>query len=391
MTRHSLQQSLHEHLACWGLSRFTADHEYDAWQKQQLSFEDLSRLATHVERKRSGDPRDEIAFYDLTAQPVILPILYSQRYDYYEAVGLRIANRIGEAMRILDFGCGVGVLTTFYARHFPDRTFVGLDRSSSSIAVARQKASELGLPNARFECVEVDIAPRSEPYDLILSTHALVQHEQDCGIPSESWRTFARAYDTALQASFERRTGIGARLDWLNSVLDDQGRMILFEKTRQLARRVPFQRALAGRGLHLVEQPEPVQYRVVEEITDDGPLYHVRKGHVALSEWDESPEPDEGAPFDPAVLDLPPIDAAVPLYENHQPSAQAVWERLTARTVAKETTRREPDGRQLHVELGLSEGSVYLYCANTFDQRQLVIVERDRAGMLDAYYREIVS
>lgn len=386
-----LRTALREHLATWGLKRFTSDHEYDAWQRQQLSREDVRRLAAHVERKRSGDPREDIAFYDLTAQPAILPILYSQRYDYYEAVGPRIAGRIGGATHILDFGCGVGVLTTFYASHFPDRAFVGLDRSSESIAAAREKARELGLTNVRFECVDVDVESLAEPYDLLLSTQALVQNEQDPGIPSESWRTFSRAHDAARQVSFERRTGIGMRLDRLTSVLGGRGRMILVEKTRQLARRVPFQRALAGRGLCLVEPPEPIRYRIVEDITDDGPLYHVQKGQVVPSEWDESPDPDEGPPFDPTALDLPPADAAVPLYENHQPSAQRVWERLHARTVTTETTRREPDGRQLHVELGRSEEGVYLYCANTFDQRQLVIVESARAEMLETYYREIIG
>ena len=56
--------------------------------------------------------------------------------------------------------------------------------------------------------------------------------------------------------------------------------MIVFEKTRQLSRRVPFQRALAGRGLRLVEAPEPIRYQLVEEVSDDGPLYFMRK------EWD---------------------------------------------------------------------------------------------------------
>lgn len=386
-----LRTALQEHLARWGLKRFRSDHEYDVWQRQQLSREDLGRLAAHVEQKRHGSTREEVAFYDLTAEPAILPVLYSQRYDYYEAVGLRIAGHVGDATRILDFGCGVGVLTTFYARLFPDRTFVGLDRSGASVAAAQAKAEELGLVNVRFECVGENVESLPEPYDLVVSSHALVQHEQDPGIPSENWRTFARAHDAAQQARFERRTGIGMRLDLLNSVLDGQGRMILFEKTRQLARRVPFQRALAGRGLHLVKPPEPIRYQEVEDITDDGPLYHVQKGQASLSEWNESPEPDDSTPFDPAMLHLPPTDLDAPLYENHHPSAQTVWERLHARTVTQETTRREPDGRQLHVELGLSEGLVYLYCANTFDQRQLVIVESTRAGMLDVYYREIIG
>jgi hypothetical protein len=34
---------------------------------------------------------------------------------------------------------------------------------------------------------------------------------------------------------------------------------------------------------------------------------------------------------------------------------------------------------------------MYLYCANTFDQRQLVVVEPGRAAMIETYYREITG
>jgi len=391
MTHHSLQQLLHEHLAWWGLTRFTTDREYLAWQQQQLSREDLNQLRAKAERKRSGNRSDDISFYDLTAQPVILPVLYSQRYDYYDTVGVRVVARIGSATRVLDFGCGVGILTTFYARQFPDREFIGLDRSAASLDVAQQKARELGLANVRFDCVDAEMEQLSGRYDLIVATHALLQAEQDPGIPSESWRTFMRAHDAGRQAAFEQRTGLGARLDRLSTVLDQNGRMIVCEKTRQLARRVPFQRALAERGVQLVEQPELVRYQSVEEVTDDGPLYHVEKGNAGMSAWDESPEPEDEALFNPSDPQRSPTEAGVPLYENHQPTAQAVWQRLNDRRVIQETTRQEPDGRQLHVELGTAEGFVYLYCANTFDQRQLVIVESTRAAMLDSYYQEITG
>jgi hypothetical protein len=80
-----------------------------------------------------------------------------------------------------------------------------------------------------------------------------------------------------------------------------------------------------------------------------------------------------------------------PLYENHWPSAQGVWEQLNDKTVIRQDTGEESDGRQLHVELGTAEGLRYLYCANTFDQRQLVLVEPARAGMLHTYYQEIIQ
>jgi SAM-dependent methyltransferase len=386
-----IRTAIHEHLAWWGLKRFTSDHDYFAWQRRQLSRADLTHLNRQVEAKRIGDRRDEVAFYDLTAQPAILSVIHSQRYDYYEAVGLRVASRLGDAQRVLDFGCGAGILTTFYARRFPDREFVGVDRSPASIAAARQKASELGLANVRFDRLDVESEPLPGSFSLIIATHALVQAEQDPGMPSESWRTFERARDAGRQTDFERRTGIGARIDRLSTALASHGRMVVCEKVRQLARRVPFQRALAERGFQPIESPEPIRYRLVEETLDDGPFYVLQRGSEAALAWDESPEPDEGRMFDRNAVLAASTARDEPLYENHSPSAQAAWERLKDRDVIQETTCQQPDGRQFHVELGASDGIRYLYCSNTFDQRQLVIVESARAAMLDTYYREVID
>lgn len=386
--------SLQAHLAHWGLRSFLSDADYFAWQRATLSAADLNRLNAHVERKRSGDRQDEIAFYDLTAELHILPVLYSQRHEYFTEIGCRVLPRIGAATTVLDYGCGVGILTTFYARRCPETQFVGIDRSPGSIAVAQSKATELGLTNVRFECCDVEVEALCGSYDRIIATHALVQAEQDPGMPSRDWTTFERARDERQQAAFEQRTGIDVRLDRLSEVLSPGGCMVIFEKTRQLARRVPFQRALARRGLQLVEHPEPIRYRLVEEVADDGPFFVVQKGSARPLAWNEAPEPDEGLPFNRAMLrSVPhdPQDPDIPLYENHWPSAQEAWESLADRLVQQEETRREPDGRQLHVELGSAEGLVYLYCANTFDQRQLILVEGSRKGMLDSYYREILS
>ena len=54
-------------------------------------------------------------------------------------------------------------------------------------------------------------------------------------------------------------------------------------------------------------------------------------------------------------------------------------------------TLTEPDGRQLHVELGTTSGQCYLYCANTFDQRQLVMMRMEQRRALEQYYVEILA
>ena len=391
MINNSLLQSLHSHLAWWGLRQFMLDEAYFQWQRQALSPAELTTLHWQVEQKRRGSSADEVSFYDATAHPHILPVLYSQQYDYYLAIGARVADRIGEARSILDVGCGVGILTTFYARQYPDKTVVGIDRSPASIARAQEHAKALGLTNVQFECLNLDHTVPTRSFELILATHALVQAEQDPGIPSRGWSTFERASESQHQADFERRTGIGTRLDRLSALLSAQGRMIVCEKTRQLARRIPLQRALAARDLGLIEQPELIRYRLVEETADDGPFYVLGMGESHQLHWDELPEPDEGRPFDRTKLKTGSTDPDAPLYENHWPSAQRVWEQLHNTHLLKETTRQEPDGRQLHVELGQAEEGFYLYCANTLDQRQLVLVEPARMVMLEAYYEEIAS
>jgi len=393
-TRDEIRTTLHAleaHLAWWGLRQFTSDEVYFRWQRQALSPVELATLHRLVEQKHSGTVADEAAFYDATAQPHILPVLYSQRYDYYAAIGPRVADRIGGAGSILDVGCGVGILTTFYARQYPDKTVVGIDRSPVSIARAQEQAKALNLANVQFECLDLDHRAPTHSVDLILATHALLQAEQDPGIPSRSWKTFERAGEGQQQVEFELRTGIGARLDHLRARLSAQGRMILCEKTRQLARRIPLQRALAARDLGPIEQPELIRYNLVEEIVDDGPFFVLGVEQSHERQWNELPEPDESSPFDCSKLKAESTAPDAPLYENHWPSAQRVWEQLRDMRLLKESTRHEPDGRQLHVELGQAEEGVYLYCANTFDQRQLVIVEPARRGMLESYYHEIVN
>ena len=386
-----LLQSLHSHLSGWGLRQFTSDEAYFQWQREHISSAELTALLRQAEQKRGGSSSDEVSFYDASAHPNILPFLYSQRYHYYLAIGSRVAHRIDGARSILDVGCGVGILTTFYARRHPDKTFVGIDRSSVSIARAREQAKALDLTNVQFECFDFDHTSPSCSSDLILATHALMQAEQDTGIPSRRWDSFERSGDSHQQEDFERRTGIGAKLDRVRGLLSPEGRMIVFEKTRQLARRVPLQRALAARDLGLIEQPGLIRYSLVEEMIDDGPFYVVGRGPSHRLLWDESPEPDEGPPLDRALLKTGSSDPGTPLYENHWPSAQYAWEQLRGKHLVKEITRQEPDGRQFHVELGQAEEGIYLYCANTLDQRQLVIVEPAHAAMLESYYQEITS
>ena len=481
----SLHEQLAEHLASFGLRSFSSDQDYFRWQRETVSAADLSALNRLAELKRAA-VRHDIEFYDLSSRPAILPALYSQRYDYYLAVAPLIDERIGPARTVLDVGCGPGILTTFYARRHPGVSFVGIDRSADSIRAAETAAAAHGLSNVRFHCLDLDRGPcGGDPYDLIIATHALMQAESDPGLPSESWRTFTRAHDTAAQAGFEMRTGIGPRLDRLRAALSPTGRLLLFEKTRLLGRRIAFQRALAARELRPTERPIPIRYLLVEEVTDDGPFYHLTAdGQAAGVPWDESPESSpaddvyrvvgagadavlarlpertetlrtswldthwgavdvegglsgralayvrlsrrssegvarealfvgrQGGTIEAVAHDLtrirslfedewPPAGnstqddiAALPLYEDHSPAAERFWQGLPfRRTLQSRTFDRPEEGhvQQVHMELGASSGLSYLYWANTSDHRQILLMEPERAALLEQYYEELIS
>lgn len=405
MDQSSIQKRLVEHLNHWGLRRFDSDTAYFQWQRETLGKEILADLHRLVLAKQApaAPPAAETAFYDRSADPRILPVLYSQRYDYYLALAPLLVGAIHQGVPprcVLDCGCGIGVLTTFLARQFPAAHFVGFDRSAASLAVGRDQAKALGLGNVSFEQVDLDQTPVAGSYDLVLATQALLQSEQEPGLASRSWDTFERPSDAAAQAAFEARTGLGVKLDHLRQAVTSDGRLLFFEKARQLARRVPVQRALAARGWHPLAAPLPLRYRIVEEISDDGPFYLLGRTADPAYPWSE--EPEEASPGDlPQVAQLAagtrPADSAsadpdhAPLYENHSPSAQAVWQALPAKTIAKEKTWDDPRAGLMHVELGRVGRLAYLYQANTFDQRQLVLVERERVQLLEDYWQELTA
>lgn len=92
-------------------------------------------------------------------------------HDYFRA----LADRIG-ARRILDLGCGTGILTVTLVR--PGRDVTGVDPSASMLAFARRRPG-----GDRVRWVEGDSraagAALREPADLVILTGHVAQHIAD--------------------------------------------------------------------------------------------------------------------------------------------------------------------------------------------------------------------
>ena len=470
------------HLTQWGLRRFPDEDSYYAWQRQALTGARLRLLRQAAQTRHEAEDADQ-AFYDLAASSDVLPVLYSQRYGYYNVLGPAIADALAGTRCVLDVGCGVGILTTWYATRFPDVTFVGVDRSLKSIDVARQFAQSHRLENVSFQHCEIPEHEILGSFDAIVATQAIFQSESDPGLPSRNWTTFKRDRDARRQQDLEERTGIGPRLDRLLQVLEPTGRFVLFEKAVHPGRRVLFQRALEARWCVPVAEPRLLTYSELGEPVEEGPLYVMKRGFdgpsVTLGEdvwqdpqqglyrcrgahadfvyarlskddahsetvvvkpsekdgWCETGRTGGGMGYvhlmihgtfsgllvglveaQPLMAELvrhalqhgqEPIETRlarvwpgqesgssdqVPLYENHLPVAELVWRKLPDRVVLRQQTDEEAEGRQRHIEYGRCDGNFhYLYWANTFDQRQIVIMEQERSALLETYFAESIG
>jgi tRNA G46 methylase TrmB len=479
--RQESDEILIQYLRSWGLQEFHDEASYYEWQRATLSQKDLEALQSLVQQRQGGENEEaDIKFYDLLANPPFLSVLYSQRFDYYLKIGSLISTRLVSAERVLDFGCGVGILTCFFAQQYPETQFVGTDRSCRSIEIAQCEAKKRNISNVHFRMSRDQDALLPAFFDCILSTNALLQSEREPGLPSQNWRSYARIHDLSQQEELEGRTGLKWRLDALLDVLSPAGRLMCFEKTWNLGRRIFFQRALSRRKLFLVCDPVPCSFHELGEMRIDGPLYEVsRVASRETPEWNEAPYREEGetlyrckgpiaermgrglkasqfqkmvsgkhgtigswsfrfgvweeaiawvlcktdSEFRGLILgsegegnlifqllekvkhltdsefeellqscwgnfrDFTPNDTT-PGYENHFPSAQVIYKALPQKIVQEESTFADGQGKEMHMEIGTTHMFQYLYWANTFDQRQLLLMDEKGAQILNEYYEE---
>src|SRR3954451_21985445 len=76
---------------------------------------------------------------------------------------------IGEGMRVLDLGTGLGHVSMMLAEAVgPSGEVVGLDRSAEALEVAAARAADAGLGNIRFEQGDVTTWRDDRPFDAIV-------------------------------------------------------------------------------------------------------------------------------------------------------------------------------------------------------------------------------
>jgi demethylmenaquinone methyltransferase/2-methoxy-6-polyprenyl-1,4-benzoquinol methylase len=82
-----------------------------------------------------------------------------------------LAHTPASAAKILDLGCGTGILTFALASRFPASEIVGVDMMPEYIVIARHRADLQKIKNVRLICARAEQVKLRETFDCITSSY----------------------------------------------------------------------------------------------------------------------------------------------------------------------------------------------------------------------------
>ena len=97
--------------------------------------------------------------------------------------------KLGEFNRILDAGCGPGILTCRLAQKMRNAKITGVDVSDDMIALARNRARRMELENVDFVCHDL-VKPfyDTEGFNLVYSTYVMHHLDNPSGVLKNLWQ-----------------------------------------------------------------------------------------------------------------------------------------------------------------------------------------------------------
>ena len=172
--------------------RFRLPPEHAAFLTRQAGADNLAVFAQYIPilgsveeeiirsfRQGGGVPYESFArFHEVMAEDSGQSVMSSLESHVLPLIP-GLSDRLAEGIRVLDVGCGRGLIMTRLAESFPRSSFRGLDLSEEAIGFARDEASRKKLSNMTFSAVDLsdfDETAEPEAYDWITTFDAV--HDQ---------------------------------------------------------------------------------------------------------------------------------------------------------------------------------------------------------------------
>ena len=106
-------------------------------------------------------------------------IMESLRRHTVENSAAYLLPHLWPGLRVLDFGCGPGVLSAGLAKAVAPGELYGVDRRESQVNVARAVAEALGQENAQFHVADVIDLPFEDNFFDVVHGHDILMHVPD--------------------------------------------------------------------------------------------------------------------------------------------------------------------------------------------------------------------
>jgi len=164
---------LEQHLLSFGIRPFNSD-DYWLWGGTLLG----PRRAKRFEQLRQplidgGTVEQMLAFYDYISRPIVADVAHSTKTDAIRVSGDAVESTLPSEGRILDVGCSIGYLTTYYGLRSARRNVTGVDLSAKAISRTRREAAKRKVENVTFLSGDITESLPGEKFDAIVSTQVL--------------------------------------------------------------------------------------------------------------------------------------------------------------------------------------------------------------------------
>ena len=165
------------------------------------------------------------------------------------------------ATRLVDAGCGPGVLTCAYAAALPEAEVIGVDAVPEALSCAEELAARFGVRNVSFVLGDLLDPPASaQDCDQVVAVTALA----DAGVypshPPEGPGAFSSVADVDGPGAAFRSPGLAG----LVGHLAPGGALLAFDRTPDASRAVRFGAALLHAGVDLELRPSGVELFIEE-------------------------------------------------------------------------------------------------------------------------------
>jgi SAM-dependent methyltransferase len=169
------------------------------------------------------------------------------------------------ATRILDVGCGPGVLTCAYALALPDVEIVGIDVLPEAVAAASELASRVGAGNVSFvvgDAFDPEVAAGIGDVDQVVAVTALA----DAGVYPQNAPPGSDPFSTVADVDGPGRAFRSPAVEALAGRLSPGGSLLAFDRTGDASQAVRFGAALLNAGISLDLRQAGVVLFVEEDV-----------------------------------------------------------------------------------------------------------------------------